>query len=495
MDRRDFTDDQLNAAASFVRSLTPKWTKFMIPPLFQGKRTINAKQHLFLILDHVLEVMFGGAGGGGKTISLLLASQQYSDVPGHSALILRRTYKELSKSGAIMDRAHEMFRGTSAVWNGQEKCFFFPTGHGNKPSRLQFGYLESERDKYQYQSAEFQDIFFEELTEFEESQYTFLFSRLRKPADMDCPLRMRSATNPGGIGHGWVKARFPVDREPAPSDPIFIPAAINDNFAIDKDAYIRSLMNLLPIDRERIMNGNWTVTDGGRVIDRRWFANTFIDAPPPGILVRCRAWDLAASRDTTNKRTAGVRMCRTVDDGYIVEHSVADWLVPGDRDDLIKSTAETDTPRVKILIEEEGGSGGPAQNQAIIKKLAGWDAESIKVTGGDGDKIRRAGPFAAQCKIGNVKIVRGPWNEDYLNELHAAQEKARLLDQVDASSLAFNWLSGFAGAGQGDDSQAKPGCECGMNPHRDWCEGRMEERETPEGGASEYRRSFGVRRS
>jgi predicted phage terminase large subunit-like protein len=494
MAANDFRDDQLNAASRFIHTLTPKWTKYMVPPLFRGRRTINVKQHLFLLLDRALEVMYGGAGGGGKTIALLLLSLQYADVPGHSALILRRTFKELSKSGAIMDRAHEMLRGTSAIWSGQEKCYYFPTGHGLKPSRLQFGYLESERDKYQYSSAEFQDIIFEELTEFEESQYTFLFSRLRKPADMDCPLRMRSATNPGGVGHEWVKARFPVDREPLEKEPLFIPAAINDNFAIDREAYIASLMNLLPIDRERIMKGNWTVTDGGRVIDRSWFAEKFIDAVPPGILVRCRAWDLAASSNRENKRTAGVKMARTVDDSYIVEHAVAEWWVPGDRDNAIKATAEADTPRCKVLIEEEGGSGGPTQNQALIKRLAGWDAESIKVTGGDGDKIKRAGPFASQCKIGNVYLVRGPWNESYLNELHVAQEKARLLDQLDASSLGFNWLAAFSGAGTAEEGTL-PSCECRSNPHKPWCESRMEEHEHPSGGASEFRRSIGIRRT
>ncbi len=438
LDPAVITEGQLQAAGRFVRRLTPRWNKYMRPPLFNGRRTIHAKQHLFLLLDDVLEILYGGAGGGGKTIALLLCALQYVDVPGYSALILRRTFKELSKAGAIMDRAQEILMGTDAEWSGQEKCFYFPTGPGNKPSRLQFGYLESEVDKYQYQSAEFHTIIFEELTEFLESQYTFLFSRLRRSGNIDVPLRMRAASNPGGVGHEWVKARFPVCRSPGPNDPIFIPAKLADNPSIDQESYLRSLSYMLPVDRARIRDGNWDVTEGGKVIHRDWFANHFIDARPRDTAMMIRFWDLAISKDRTNKRTAGVKMGRTYGNMYFVEHAVADWWNVGERDNMIKTFAETDGKRVKIGIEEEPGSGGIAQNNAIVKMLHGWPAESMKVTG---DKLVRAGPFASQCEAGNVKLVRGDWVQAYLSELHAAEEGAQLLDQLDASSGGFNWLS------------------------------------------------------
>ena len=132
-----------------------------------------------------------------------MAALQYVDVPGYAALLFRRTYADLNLPGALMDRAHQWLGATAARWNAHDHRWTFPSG-----ATLTFGYLETERDKYRYQSSELQYIGFDELTQFPESQYTYLFSRLRRLGDSEVPLRMRSASNPGGEGHEWVRARF-----------------------------------------------------------------------------------------------------------------------------------------------------------------------------------------------------------------------------------------------------------------------------------------------
>ena len=96
--------------------------------------------------------------------------------PGYTAIILRRTYRDLALPGALMDRSKEWLSGTDARWNEIQHAWTFPSG-----AKLQFGYLEAETDKYRYQGAEFQGIFPDELTQFTETQYTYLFSRLRRP--------------------------------------------------------------------------------------------------------------------------------------------------------------------------------------------------------------------------------------------------------------------------------------------------------------------------
>ena len=53
------------------------------------------------------EVFYGGAAGGGKSDALLMAALAYVDVPGYAALLLRRTFADLSLPGALMDRAHQ----------------------------------------------------------------------------------------------------------------------------------------------------------------------------------------------------------------------------------------------------------------------------------------------------------------------------------------------------------------------------------------------------
>ena len=138
----------------------------------------------------------------------------------------------------------------------------FPSG-----STLTFGYLDSDADKYRYQGAAFQFIGFDELTQFQEAGYRYLFSRLRRVHTVDVPLRMRSATNPGGVGHEWVRKRF-VDQ----SDPTrrFVAAKLEDNPHLDAEAYDHALMQLDPVTRRQLRDGDWLVHQDG-LFRREWF--------------------------------------------------------------------------------------------------------------------------------------------------------------------------------------------------------------------------------
>lgn len=237
------------------------------------------RQKLFLSVNDQKEVFYGGAAGGGKSSCLLMAALEYVDVPGYSALLLRRTYADLSKPGALMDRAHQWLKDTPARWNEQKKQWTFPSG-----ATLQFGYLESEVDKYTYQGAEYQFIGFDELTQFTETGYTYLFSRLRRLAGSDIPLRVRAASNPGGLGGRWVHERF-IPEGFTPADAVtpqifwkstpdsygdevrraFIPARLDDNPHLDREEYMQSLRELDPVTREQLMKGDWQISERGDI--------------------------------------------------------------------------------------------------------------------------------------------------------------------------------------------------------------------------------------
>jgi hypothetical protein len=215
----------------------------------------TSKQLEFLGLD-CLEALYGGAAGGGKSDALLMAALQFVNVPGYAALLLRRTYADLSLPGALMDRASEWLQGSGAEWRDQDKTWRFPSG-----ASITFGYLETERDKFRYQGAEFQFVGYDELTQFSETQYAYLLSRLRRLHGSTIPLRARGATNPGGIGHEWVKRRF-ID---SPGARVFVPARLDDNPHVDQEAYDSALQQLDATTRMQLRDGLWVRDSGGLV--------------------------------------------------------------------------------------------------------------------------------------------------------------------------------------------------------------------------------------
>lgn len=180
----------------------------------------SPKQAAFLLYSG-LEAFYGGAAGGGKTDALLMAALQYIDQPGYAAMIFRRSYTDLALPGAIMDRAREWIPKDVARWDRETHTFHFPSG-----ASLSFGYVQTRSDVYRYQSSELQFLGWDEVTEFpEDDAYTFMFSRLRKLEGVELPLRVRSASNPVGIGTYWVRKRFIEEGTP---DRIFIPATFQE---------------------------------------------------------------------------------------------------------------------------------------------------------------------------------------------------------------------------------------------------------------------------
>lgn len=238
----------------------------------------TGKQAMFLAHDAVSEILYGGAGGGGKSDALLMACLQYVDTPGYAALFLMPSLADLMQPKAGMSRAREWFRQTPQRphWSDSSKTWTFPSG-----ATLTFGYLEDEGSKQRYRTAEYQTIVFDELTRFREIPYRFLFSRRRKLKGTNVPLRTRAATNPGGKGHEWVKQRFiPDDYLHTSTDDrfhhiwwkqerLFVPARIEDNPYLDADEYRASLAQVDPVGRAQIEHGDWTAHAGGR-FQRQW---------------------------------------------------------------------------------------------------------------------------------------------------------------------------------------------------------------------------------
>lgn len=163
-----------------------------------------------------------------------------------------------------------------------------------------------------------------------------------------------------------------------------------------------------------------------------------VDAVPAGAK-RCRAWDFGATVPKPGKQpdwTVGLRMAY-VGGIFYVEDVKRDRWSPGDVEKNLKNTASQDGTSIRVRIPEDPGAAGKADAATKIKLLAGYDVTAVRPTG---EKSVRAKPASAQAEAGNVKLVRGPWNETFLDEV-CAFPNAQHDDQVDAFADALNELA------------------------------------------------------
>lgn len=235
-------------------------------------------QCLFLLLDG-REALYGGAAGGGKSVALLAAALQYVDVPGYSALILRRTYTQLTQPGMLIPLADSWLGPTDAVRSEEGKKWTFPSG-----AVLKFGHVKDEQAAQNYQGGAYHYVGFDELAQFTETQYKYIaFSRQRRDTRMQeigVPIRVRASANPGGIGQTWVKKRF-IDAKTRPEAVVFVPAKVRDNPGLDADDYEKSMGHLGETLRKQLMDGDWGAFEGAAypIFDRSIHVVPQMDLP------------------------------------------------------------------------------------------------------------------------------------------------------------------------------------------------------------------------
>lgn len=406
------------------------------------------KQAAFLLLPHK-EVFYGGAAGGAKSTALLMAALQYADVPGYAALLLRRTYADLSLPGALMDKAHTWLENTDARWNDTNKTWSFPSG-----ASLTFGYLEGPRDHFRYASSEFQFIAFDELTQFDERQYLYLFSRLRRLKDFAAPLRMRSASNPGGRGHDWVYERFVVPN--VRNLRIFIPARLADNPHIDRTEYEESLSNLDETTRLQLLNGLWVTDPAGKPFIADWWIrkNRFDISDNKARNRAVARWvsvDTAFKDKDTSDFSAFVVGELTPDYRLFIRNVRRDKLQFPDLPSTIEFMAHrfNEDGKLRAVLIEDKASGTSAY-QTLLRSAPEWLRRMLVAFMPTGDKTTRARQAAVWCKRGCIWLpkpsVHAPWLHDFEQELFNFPDVTHD-DQVDALSQLVLYAENFIAEG------------------------------------------------
>jgi predicted phage terminase large subunit-like protein len=208
-------------------------------------------------------------------------------------------------------------------------------------------------------------------------------------------------------------------------DPVRFPRDVIEKLKRDKGVYAYAgQYQQRPAPRE------------GGMFKRAWFDGKLLDVAPPATKW-IRHWDLAATASMTAARTAGVKVGKMPDGRFVVGSSIIAQVEGNEVRKLIKATADLDGRAVEISLPQDPGQAGKWQARDLIGMLAGYTARSMPETG---DKVTRAEPFSSQCEAGNVFLVRGAWNEPYIEEL-ALFPGGQFLDQVDASANAFQRLA------------------------------------------------------
>lgn len=173
--------------------------------------------------------------------------------------------------------------------------------------------------------------------------------------------------------------------------------------------------------------------DGG-MFKRSWLP--VVDALPNDIVKWCRAWDIGATRGGGDP-TAGVKVGRSRDGVFYVADVRRGQEGPAEVERTILATATHDGTDVILRLPQDPGAAGKAYAQTLTRLLAGYPVKTVAPTG---DKATRATPAAAQAEAGNVRLLRGPWNEAFMDELCTFPAGAHD-DQVDAFADAVNELA------------------------------------------------------
>ena len=248
---------------------------------------------------------------------------------------------------------------------------------------------------------------------------------------------MRSASNPGNIGHDWVKRRFLIEGEQ--HNRVFIPAKLDDNPSLDKHEYVKSLNELDPVTRRQYLLGDWTARHGGSIFKREYFTDRIIDYAPPELTNIIRFWDRASTAPKDNNDpdwTAGLKFGEHKGQYYIL-NIVRFRGTPKQNEDKILQTAQADGYAIPIRMEQEPGSSGVDTIDYYARTvLRGYNFKGIKTTG---SKAERAAPVATASEQHNVYIINGEYVNSLLDELEAFPIGSHD-DQVDALSGAFEQL-------------------------------------------------------
>jgi predicted phage terminase large subunit-like protein len=420
----------------------------------------------------------GGAAGAGKSFMAVMEALRHHKRKGFDAIIFRRESPMLTGPGSVWEEAQRLYLPFGATMRHHKLDARFPSG-----ASVKFSHLQYDQDVQAHLSKAYCLIIWEEMTQFTAHQFWNLNSRNRST----CGIRpyQRGTCNPdpdsflaefiewwidqdtgfpnpdrAGVlrwflrdpdgeivwaDHAAQLAELGRKMNAEPKSVTFIPGRLDDNkILLAKDPGYRSVLASLPrVERQRFLEGNWKVrAHAGDYFQRSAFE--IIGAEDlPAKRDQCRAWDKAATKPSPQNPdpdwTAGPKWSRSPDGVYFIEHVERFREGPATVETRIRNTATTDGVACQVFLWQDPGSAGKADLDHYKRNvLNGFRVRSEVARE---DKTVYAGQWSSQVEAGNVKLVRGPWNEAFLFEAEAFPSKRVHDDQIDGCSGAYRTLT------------------------------------------------------
>lgn len=410
-----------------------------------------------------------------NSYGLLLDTLRYVKDSRFGAVIFRRTTPQIASEGGLWDESEEIYPSNGGTGYRHAYEWRFESG-----AKVKLAHMEYEKNRFDWMGAQIPYLAFDELTTFEESQFWYLMGRNRSPAGIKTWIRATCNPDPDSFVRKlidwWIDndTGYPIKersgilrwfirinneliwddhrsllvekygKEQEPKSVTFIPARITDNqILLRKDpAYLSNLKALPYVDRMQLLEGNWNVRPAaGLYFKQHYFG--IVDAVPEGIRT-VRTWDLAATEKTKGNEpdwTVGLKVGRDKDGIFYISDVRRLQESPHGVERAILNTASLDGRLVEINIPQDPGQAGKHEAHYYLRLLAGHTVRTMPVIR---DKVTRAKPASSQAEAKNIKLLRGPWNESFLNELENFPKGAND-DQVDALSDAIQLLTTGAG--------------------------------------------------
>jgi len=427
--------------------------------------------------------IYGGAAGGGKSYATIIEPLRHIHNPKFGAVIFRRTLPQVTAEGGLWDESSGIYPLLDAESKQTPKLEWrFPSG-----AKITFSHLQHEKNLNDWQGSQIPLIIMEELTHYTEKQFWYMFSRNRSTCGVKPYIRATCNPDPDSFvarliewyidqqtGYAiqersgviryflrisgelkWgatpeeclenanidtVKNEALPQADPEKKTPksfTFIASSLEDNkILMQKDPGYAANLDALPlVEREQLKKGNWRIRPAAGLYFKRHYFEIVDVAQPPKI--ECRGWDLAATDKTQNERadyTAGVKMHKGVDGFFYITDVKHEQLSPAGVEGIVKNSAIQDGKTCIVRLPQDPGQAGKAQVTHYSKLLAEFN---VKFRTMNGDKVTRAGSFSSACENGLVKLVKGNWNENFLDHAEAFPPVVGSPDIIDGAVEAY----------------------------------------------------------